>query len=60
MMGEGLMATNFKSDDSFLMKLAAGATGTQETINKLIELGFQPIELERGSSGFKIWKKIKL
>lgn len=54
------MANNFKSDDSFLKKLAVGATGTNATINRLREMGFNPIELERGSTGFKIWKKIKI
>lgn len=54
------MAPNFKSDDSFLRKLAVGAAGTNATIARLKELGFKPIELERGSTGFKIWKKIKI
>ncbi len=54
------MAVNFKSDDSFLRKLAVGAAGTNATIDRLISLGFRPIELERGSTGFKIWKKIKI
>ena len=54
------MANNFKSDDSFLRKLAVGAAGTNETIKYLQEFGFNPIELERGSTGFKIWKKIKI
>ena len=54
------MAANFKSDDSFLRKLAVGAAGTNATIDRLTELGFRPIELERGSTGFKIWKKIKI
>ena len=54
------MANNFKSDDSFLRKLAVGAAGTNATINRLKALGFNPIELERGSTGFKIWKKIKI
>jgi hypothetical protein len=54
------MANNFKSDDSFLRKLAVGAAGTNTTISRLRELGFNPIELERGSTGFKIWKKIKI
>lgn len=54
------MAVNFKSDDSFLRKLAVGAAGTNATIDRLTELGFRPIELERGSTGFKIWKKIKI
>lgn len=54
------MANFFKSDDSFLKKLAIGAAGTNATIVQLKKLGFQPIELERGSTGFKIWKKIKI
>lgn len=54
------MATNFKSDDSFLRKLAVGAAGTNATIERLKALEFNPIELERGSTGFKIWKKIKI
>jgi hypothetical protein len=54
------VATNFKSDDSFLRKLAVGAAGTNATIEQLTNMGFSPIELERGSTGFKIWKKIKI
>jgi len=54
------LANNFKSDDSFLRKLAIGAAGTNATISRLKALGFNPIELERGSTGFKIWKKIKI
>ena len=54
------MANSFKSDDSFLRKLALGAAGTNVTINRLKEMKFNPIELERGSTGFKIWKKIKI
>ncbi|MBZ0092717.1 MAG: HEAT repeat domain-containing protein [Sulfuricellaceae bacterium] len=54
------MANNFKSDDSFLRKLAVGAAGTNATINRLKVMGFNPIELERGSTSFKIWKKIKI
>jgi hypothetical protein len=54
------VANNFKSDDSFLRKLAVGAAGTNATINQLKIMGFNPIELERGSTGFKIWKKIKI
>ena len=51
---------SFKSDESFLKKLAVGAAGTKATMQRLHDLGFQPIELERGSSGFKIWKTIKI
>ncbi len=54
------MANNFKSDDSFLRKLAVGAAGTNSTIHLLKAMGFNPIELERGSTGFKIWKRIKI
>jgi len=54
------VAGNFKSDDSFLRKLVIGAAGTNETIDRLKELGFNPIDLERGSTGFKIWKKIRI
>ncbi|MDQ5921769.1 MAG: hypothetical protein QG673_1828 [Pseudomonadota bacterium] len=54
------MAQSFKTEDSFLKKLAVGAEGTKIAINELTKLGFQPIELERGSSGFKIWKEIKI
>ncbi|MBI5696108.1 MAG: hypothetical protein HZC51_10280 [Nitrospirae bacterium] len=54
------MAINFKSDDSFLQKLAVGAAGTNATIAALRSMGFNPIELERGSTGFKIWKRIKI
>ncbi|MHB8149446.1 MAG: HEAT repeat domain-containing protein [Desulfobulbia bacterium] len=51
---------NFKSDESFLSKIAIGAAGTNATIEALTAMGFRPIELERGSSGYKIWKKIKI
>ena len=54
------MANSFKSDDSFLRKLAVGAAGTNATMVLLKAMGFNPIELERGSTGFKIWKKIKI
>jgi len=53
-------ATSFKSDVSFLEKLALGATAAKATINRLKALGYEPIELERGSTGYKIWKKIKI
>lgn len=54
------VAASFKSDDSFLRKLAVGAAGTNATMSRLRDLGFDPIELERGSTGFKIWKRIKI
>jgi len=54
------MVNHYKSDDSFLRKLAVGAFGTNLTIASLKDMGFNPIELERGSTGYKIWKKIKI
>lgn len=51
---------NFKSDESFLEKLAVGAAGVNATMDSLLKLGYLPIELERGSSGYKIWKRIKI
>ncbi|MFQ5751171.1 MAG: HEAT repeat domain-containing protein [bacterium] len=51
---------SFKTDVSFLEKLAIGAVGTQRVIEDLKEQGHKPIELERGSTGFKIWKSIKI
>lgn len=51
---------SFKSDDSFLEKLAIGATGTCAVFSDLKRQGHRPIELERGSLGFKIWKSIKI
>jgi hypothetical protein len=54
------VANHFKSDDSFLRKLAVGAAGTNATIALLKEMGLNPIEFERGSTGFKIGKKIKI
>jgi len=51
---------SFKSDESFLEKLAIGATGTQAVMNDLRQQGFHPVELERGSSSWKVWKQIKI
>ena len=51
---------SFKSDESFLEKLAIGATGTRAVMGDLRQQGFTPIELERGSSNWKIWKQIKI
>lgn len=50
----------FKTDESFLEKIAIGATGTRFVIEDLRRQGHDPIELERGSSSFKIWKAIKI
>lgn len=51
---------SFKSEESFLEKLAIGAMGTRQVISDLLSQGHQAIELERGSTGFKIWKSIKI
>lgn len=51
---------SFKTDESFLEKISIGAIGTQQVFATLRKLGHQPIELERGSMNYKIWKKIKI
>jgi len=51
---------SFKTDESFLEKISLGAIGTKQVFKRLVELGHQPIELERGSMNYKIWKKIKI
>ena len=53
------MAT-FKRDDSFLEKISIGAVGTQKVFEHLKQDDHIPIELERGSMSYKIWKKIKI
>ena len=50
----------FKTDISFLQKISIGAVGTRRVIEHLKEQGYNPIELERGSTSFKIWKEIKI
>lgn len=54
------MRRSYKSDESFLEKLAAGAIGVRQVIKDLEQQGHQPIELERGSTSFKLWKEIKI
>lgn len=51
---------SFKTDESFLEKIAIGATGTRRAFEDLSRQGHDPIELERGSMSFKIWKAIKI
>src|SRR2546427_12488531 len=51
---------SFKTDESFLEKIAIGATGARRTFQDLRSQGHDPIELERGSMSFKIWKAIKI
>jgi HEAT repeat protein len=50
----------FKTDESFLEKIAIGATGTRRVFQDLDQQGHDPMELERGSMSFKIWKAIKI
>jgi hypothetical protein len=51
---------SFKTDESFLEKIAIGAIGTRRIFDHLVASGHRPIELERGSMNYKIWKKIKI
>lgn len=51
---------SYKSDVSFLEKISMGATGTRRIFKHLEELGHRPLELERSSMSFKIWKAIKI
>ncbi len=50
----------FKTDESFLEKIAIGAVGARRTFQDLHTQGHEPVELERGSMSFKIWKAIKV
>lgn len=50
----------FKSGISFLEKISIGAIGTQQVFKDMENEGHKPIELERGSRSFKIWKEIKI
>lgn len=50
----------FKTDESFLEKISIGAIGTKKVFEDLDVHGHTPIELERGSMSFKIWKEIKI
>lgn len=51
---------SFKTDESFLEKLAIGAIGARAVFENLKSQGHRPIELERGSMSYKIWKQIKI
>jgi hypothetical protein len=51
---------SFKTDESFLEKLAIGAIGARAVFGDLQRQGHKPIELERGSMDYKIWKSIKI
>lgn len=50
---------SFKSDVSFLEKIAMGALGVRQVLHDLHAQDHAPLELERGSTGYKIWKAIK-
>ena len=50
----------FKTDESFLEKISIGAIGTRKVFENLKANQHNPIELERGSMNYKIWKKIKI
>ena len=51
---------HLKTDESFLEKVAMGAIGTQRVLDHLSQTGHRPIELERGSTSFKIWQGLKM
>lgn len=51
---------SLKTDVSFLEKISIGATGTKKVFDDLKRQKHVPIELERGSMSFKIWKGIKI
>lgn len=51
---------SFKTDASFLRAISIGAVGTRRVFEDLQQQKQQPIELERGSMSFKIWKAIKI
>jgi len=51
---------SYKTDESFLEKLSIGAIGTKRVLEDLALQGHIPVELERGSTGYKIWKTIKI
>src|SRR5258708_34108094 len=50
----------YKADASFLEYLVIGAAGTKAVLAGLAGTGHRPIELERGSLSYKIWKKVKI
>lgn len=50
----------FKSDESFLEKISMGAIGTKKVFSVMNEQGHRPIELERFSMSYKIWKGTKI
>jgi len=53
-------ARSYKTDESFLEKIAIGAIGTKRVFHHLESLNHRPIALDRGSMSFKLWKAIKI
>jgi HEAT repeats len=47
----------FKTDESFLEKIAMGATAARRVAEDLIRSGHEPFELERGATSIKLWKR---
>ena len=59
-MANGGGRRSLKTDESFLEKVSIGAVGALKVCENLRSQGHYPIELERGSMSFKIWKDIKI
>lgn len=51
---------SLKTDISFQEKISMGAIGTRFVFDNLRSQGHRPIELERGSMSYKVWKEIKI
>lgn len=51
---------SYKTDTSFLEKISIGAVGTRRVFDDLQRQQHSPIELERSSMSFKIWKSVKI
>lgn len=49
----------FKPDASFFKKIVIGANGTRAICNDLALYAHEMVELERGSTGAKLWKDVK-
>jgi len=50
---------SFKPDSSFFKKIVIGANGTRVICEDLNQHGHEMVELERGSTGTKLWKDVK-
>jgi HEAT repeat protein len=48
-----------KPDSSFFRKIALGAVGSRAMCEDLSSRGHRMVELERGSTGTKLWKEVK-